>query len=342
MRSHPIRFIAAATTMLVAVSALTACSPKTSSTDGFGNGLPTTIRIGYQILINGDLVMKNQKLLEKAFGPGVTIEWHLFDSGAAINQAIAGGSIDIGNMGSAPTSRGIASGLKYKVLWVTDVIGSNESLVVKPGINSVQDLRGKTIAVAFSSTSHYSLLAALKDAGVAASDVNIIDSDPTSTLAAWKTGKIDATYVWDPVLSEVIADGGTVLLTSSDMADKGHATYDLNVVTDDFAAKYPAAVQVWINQEAAAVQQLLTGDEKAYASIAAEAGITIDEAKKQTGGLVYVSTADQIGDGYLGKAVGEALFAQASFFHGLGQITTLPDQSVYQKAVVTTYASAVK
>jgi taurine transport system substrate-binding protein len=317
---------------------LTACGGPPA--DPGGGPMPATIRLGYQVILNGDLVVKNQQLLEKAFGPDVAIEWHLFDSGGNVNQAIAAGSIDIGLVGSSPVSRGLSSGIKYQVPWIFDVLGTSESLAVKPGIAAMADLRGKTVATPFASTAHYSLLAALEDAGLAASDVDIIDSEPNAILAAWQADQIDAAYVWNPVLAELLADGGTLLVSSADLAAKGKTTYDLAVVTDDFATKYPQAVQIWVDQQNAAVEQILAGDDAAYQSIAAEAGITPESAKEQMKGMIYVNAADQASDAYLNKSVGDNLYAAAQFNLGLGQITSVLDEAAYQDVVAESYAAA--
>ncbi len=96
-----------------------------------------------------------------------TIDWKLFDSGGSVNEAVLAGGVDIGLVGSSPASRGISSGIEYQVPWIFDVIGKAEALVVKgdSGITSIADLKGKTIATPFASTSHYSLLAALAGRG---------------------------------------------------------------------------------------------------------------------------------------------------------------------------------
>ncbi len=83
-----------------------------------------------------------------------------------------------GLVGSSPVSRGLSTKIPYEVPWIHDVIGTAEALVVKKGITSIAQLKGKTIATPLASTSHYSLLAALKDAGVPASSVKIIDAAP--------------------------------------------------------------------------------------------------------------------------------------------------------------------
>ncbi|MDR1264086.1 MAG: ABC transporter substrate-binding protein [Propionibacteriaceae bacterium] len=337
---------ALAVALVALIVPLTACSGATDATDPATDGSatdeawPDTIRIGYQIILNGDLVVKNQQLLEQAFGPDVNIEWKLFDSGGNVNQAMASGSLDIGLVGSSPVSRGLSSGIPYQVPWIHDVIGDAESLAVKPGIASLADLKGKTVATPFSSTAHYSLLAALADAGLDSADVNLIDAEPPAILAAWQAGQIDAAYVWNPVLGELLADQGTLLVSSAEMAAKGKTTYDLAVVSEAFATRYPAAVQLWVDQQNIAVEQILAGDPKAYQSIAAEASITAEDAEEQMRGLIYVNAADQASDQYLGQGVADNIYAAAQFNLGLGQITSLLDRSAYDQAVVSAYAAA--
>src|SRR4029078_1349109 len=112
---------------------------------------------------------------------------------------------------------------------------------------------GKKVATPFASTTHYSLLAALADAGVAAATVTIIDLEPPDIQAAWTRGDIDAAYVWTPVLAE-IQKTGTTLITSRQLAGKGKVTGDLAVATTKFSTTYPKALQIWLQQQDRAVK----------------------------------------------------------------------------------------
>ena len=153
------------------------------------------IKIGTMDLVNPDLVARKEKYYEKQLGDKVKIV--KFDSGKDVNTALAAGSIDVSELGSNPTALGIGNGLNYDVIYIGDIIGSAESLVVKnnANVNSVSQLKGKKIAVPFASTSHYSLLNALKQAGLKESDVKLLDLEPNDIHAAWKRGDIDAAYV---------------------------------------------------------------------------------------------------------------------------------------------------
>ncbi|MDR0991114.1 MAG: ABC transporter substrate-binding protein [Propionibacteriaceae bacterium] len=319
---------------------LAACGSSEPDATDSSSSLPATIRIGYQIILNSDLVIKNQGLLEEAFGDQVKIEWLLFDSGPTMNQAFVSNSLDIAMLGSSPTSRGLSNGIEYQVPWIFDVLGSAEGLAVKPEITSLEDLRGKTIATPLASTAHYSMLAALENAGIPATEVNIIDSDPPAALAAWKAGQIDGAWVWNPSLSEILADGGHLLVTNGDMADIGKATFDLAVISDAFVDKYPEAVQTWVDQQAQATQRIIDRDPAAIESIAAEAAITVEQVTEQLEGYIYLDAATQASQQYLGGDLGLNLYESAQFNVDLGQLTSTSDQQVYQDAVNPTFAAA--
>ena len=328
--------------LTAACSSSSADKPAAGGSSASGASLPSKIVIGYQQIPNGDLIVKNQRLLEKAFGDRVKVEWKLFDSGGSVNEAILAKGVDIGLVGSSPASRGISTGIPYQVPWIFDVIGTAEALVVKSskGINSIADLKGKTIATPFASTSHYSLLAAIKDAGLKETDVKIIDSEPDAIFAAWQHGEIDGAYVWNPNLAKLQKDGGKTLITSRDLAKTGKTTYDLAVVTSDFATKYPGAVQTWVDQENAAVKLIQTNPTQAAAAIATELDITPAEAAAQLGGLLFVDAKKQAGADYLGHSLPANLYAAAVFNKDLGKIDSVKPQSDYTAAVVTTFASA--
>ncbi|CAN5545270.1 ABC transporter substrate-binding protein [soil metagenome] len=293
---------------------------------------PDKITIAYQAIPNGDLIVKQQKLLEKAL-PDTKIDWKLFDSGGAVNEAITSGDIDFGLAGSSPVSRGLSQEIPYQVVWIHDVIGDAEALAVKPEITSIEDLEGKTVATPFASTAHYSLLAALNDAGVDPTKVNIIDSEPDDIYAAWTAGDIDGAYVWNPNLAKIIAEDGKVLISSADLAEKGDTTYDLGVVSTAFAEKYPDVVTEWVKAQDKAVKLLNDDPDTAAEIIGAELEIDTKDAKAQIGDLIFVSAEDQAGPDYLGGELATNLEKAAKFNQEQGEIEKVADAKAYADGV---------
>ncbi len=341
-RARPATFVVALTLGLsVGLSACGSDSDSGAATTGTAaDTAPAKITIGYQLIPNGDLIVKNKKWLEDAL-PNTTIDWKQFDSGGSVNEAFAAGSLDIGLAGSSPVSRGLSQGISYQVPWIHDVIGSAEALVAKKGITSVADLTGKKVAVPLASTTHYTLLAALRDAGVDPAKVEIVDAEPADIVAAWKRGDIDAAYVWNPSLATLKADGGTVITDSAEQAKAGHTTYDLAVVSTRFAAEHPAAVRTWVAQQDRAVKLFRSDPDDASAAIAAELNLKPAEALAQAKDLVFLTAEEQAGADYLGGTVGKDLFTTATFNKDVGELTEVKDESHYAGAVVATFAAAV-
>jgi taurine transport system substrate-binding protein len=341
------RLMSIAPLLAAAVLGLAACGSDddngsaTASSGASGKpAAPKKLTIAYQAIPNGDLVVKHEGWLEKAL-PGTKIEWKLFDSGGAVNEAVAANAVDIGLAGSSPVSRGLSTPLPYEVPWIHDVIGKAEALVVKKDITSVQQLKGKKVATPLASTSHYSLLAALGDAGLSAQDVKVVDAEPDDIYAAWSRGDIDGAYVWNPNLAKIIKDGGHVLVSSADLAKEGKTTYDLAVVTKSFAGKYPDAVKTWVAQEDKAVKLYRSDPDAAATAVGAELNLSKDEVLPQMKDLIFLDASQQAGAEYLGGGLAKNLYAAARFNKSLGQIPKVADQASYNSAVNATFASGV-
>ncbi|RKG33341.1 taurine ABC transporter substrate-binding protein [Acinetobacter guerrae] len=197
-----------------------------------------SVVIAYQTGVDPSKVAQANGDYEK--NSGQHIQWKKFDAGSDVVNALASGDVVIGNIGSSPLAAAASRNVPIEVFLITAKLGSSEALVVsqKSNIHSPQDLIGKTIAVPFVSTTHYSLLSALKHWGISENQVKIINLRPPEIAAAWERGDIDATYVWEPALSKAKATG-TVLTDSKQVGEWGAPTYDLWVVRKDFAEKNP-------------------------------------------------------------------------------------------------------
>lgn len=323
--------------LALATAAVTGCSSDDGASSSGGS---RRLRIGYFAFPSGDLIVKNKKLLEQAL-PDYKITWIKFDSGASVNQAFIGKSLDIAALGSSPFARGVsgASPIPYKVAWILDVAGDNEALVARrsTGISDVAGLRGKTIATPFASTSHYSLLAALERAGLKTSDVRLVDLQPQPILAAWQRGDIDAAYVWLPTLDE-LRKTGTQLTSSKEIGAAGKPTLDLAVVSDELIARDPRAIDSWRRAEAQALRLLKSDRAGSVKAIAAELDISAADAEAQLAQGVYltpqeVASADWLGtDGTPGKLL-TYVTDTAGFLVRQKQIDAAPSEDAVRKAI---------
>ena len=79
-------------------------------------------------------------------------------------------------------------------------------------INSIAELKGKTIAVAEGTSSHFGLLNILASAGVSASDVTLRPGFPGEAKPLFESGGVDAWAVWPPFVEEQVIAGRGVTL----------------------------------------------------------------------------------------------------------------------------------
>ncbi|MFH8694406.1 taurine ABC transporter substrate-binding protein [Streptomyces chartreusis] len=332
----PSRRLLLAGTLAAVSAAVTGCSSDSAASSSSG---AKRLRIGYFAFPSGDLLVKNRRLLEKAL-PDYDISWIKFDSGASVNQAFIGKSLDIAALGSSPFARGVSgsSPIPYKVAWILDVAGENESLVARKatGITDVAGLKGKKIATPFASTSHYSLLAALEAAGLAASDVQLIDLQPQPILAAWQRGDIDAAYVWLPTLDE-LRKTGNQLTSSKEIGAAGKPTLDLAVVSDDLIARDPKAIDAWRKAEAEALRLLESDPDGAVKAVAAELNISAADAKAQLSQGVFLTPEQVVSADWLGTddSPGKLLTYVTDtgrFLAEQKQIDAAPSEDVVRKA----------
>jgi taurine transport system substrate-binding protein len=262
---------------------------------------PEILRIGYFQSPNGELLAKGQGLLQKRF-PNTTVQYIKFEVGRDVNAAFAGGSLDIGIIGTPPGTAGLVNRLPYKIFYLHDIIGESEALVVRTesGINSIQDLVGKTIASPFGSTSHFSLLAALKQNGIDPTQLKILDITGQEVHAAWTRGDIDGAYIWQPAQATLVADGGKVIINSREVAAKGGITGEFGIVSDRFYSEHKDVIKAYIEILDQATKEYKAGAPETVATLAKELGLTEDETRKVITQIIVLDAADQKDPKYLG------------------------------------------
>jgi len=261
---------------------------------------------------------------------------------------VAAGQIDFGGVGNPPATIGITQGLTYEGIFVLDVLGPVESLVARPDIKSLKDLKGKTIATPFGSTSHYELIAALAGAGLNPAEAKILDMNPHDAFAAWTRKDIDAAYIWEPILGKMMASGGHVLMDSGTMAKRGYPTWDVGVVMKDFAKKYPEVVVNYLKAECQAIDYWHKNPKKTAALIAKELSLPLEETARTMKGTYMIPCDKQLTADYLGttKKKGKfvpTLMATAKFLKSQNRLPAVKAKAVYDNFINPSYLeTAVK
>ncbi|MCE5363460.1 taurine ABC transporter substrate-binding protein [Pseudomonas anguilliseptica] len=289
--------------------------------------------IGYQTGIDPTKVTQFDGTYDKALGQ--KIDWRRFNSGAEVVTAIASGDVQIGNLGSSPLAAAASRGLPFATFIVAAQINAAEALVVRngSGINGPQDLIGKTIATPFVSTSHYSLLGALKHWQVEPSKVKIVNLNPSEISAAWARGNIDGAFVWSPALG-AIKQNGTVLTDAAEVGTWGAPTFEVWVARKDFAEKHPellskfAQVSLDAFADYAANKDSWTADSEPVQKIAKLTGADPKDVPELLAGSAFPDAKQQAE--LLGGKTAKDIAATAVFLKEQGKAdSVLSDYSPY-------------
>jgi taurine transport system substrate-binding protein len=278
--------------------------------------------------------MQAARMEDKFKATGWDIEWRKFNSGAEVIAALASGDVKLTELGSSPFATAASQGVNVQMFMIAQVIGTAESLIARngAGIAKLEDLKGKRVAVPVGSTAHFSLMGALKHAGLSDSDVAIISMPPDQIAAAWQQDAIDAAFIWQPVQSELLKKG-KLLVGADQIADWGYPTFDGWIVDKTFAAQNTAALASFAkvideaNKSYLANPAAFTPDNPEVKAIAKATGAAPDQVPTILKGYRLLPLADQLA--FLAKAPA-VLKTTAEFLKRVGRIDTVaPDYSPF-------------
>jgi taurine transport system substrate-binding protein len=267
-----------------------------------------------------------------ALGANVKTEFATVSGGPQVIAAIAGNSMDICNVGSSPMVVGFAQGIKMSMVYVEKYITDSECLAVRKdaGINTLKDLKGKKIGLPFNTSVHFAMLAALKTVGMTPSDLTLVNVKADSILATWQRKDIDGAYIWHPVLGDLLADNGKLLLKTGDLAASGTLVFDGIVVRNEFKQQHPELVLAYLKE----YDRLCTMYEKQPQEVVRVLSPYLQMTPEKT--MDYIKTfhsippKDLASEKWMGMpgakdtGVLRTLQSQAEFLKAAEQMTTIP------------------
>jgi NitT/TauT family transport system substrate-binding protein len=167
-----------------------------------------------------------------------------FTSGATELAAMASGDIDIGYLGVGAHVFAPQGQCEILALDSTDLSGEIMTRA-DSAIKSMQDLKGRNVAISAGTTSELVLSMALKLKGMQKGDVNMVNMDAAGKVTAFMTGKIDAISIEAPYTDQIRKEMGSdrVITLSSSRDFLPNAVFTNSwVTTKKYLDKNPAAV----------------------------------------------------------------------------------------------------
>ena len=164
------------------------------------------------------LIAKEKKWFDKTFeDEGIKVIYNTFTDLAVINDAFLKGDLDVIFEAAPPAIVSESAKVGIDILNISCSLIQEVIVRTDSDIRSIEDLRGKKIAVFSGSSSHYGILKLLKDKGIAESEVQIMDMGPVDAKVAFETGQIDAWAVWPPFVEQQEINGKGRVLPKGDV-----------------------------------------------------------------------------------------------------------------------------
>ncbi len=138
-------------------------------------------------------------------------------------------------------ARAASQGVPAVQVFPIDASVGGDGILAKNDIQSVKDLKGKTVAVNQGSVSEWFLAQVLKRNGMSLNDVKEQNMTSGDAGAAFVATKVDVAVTWEPWLSRAAKTSfGRVLVSSKQYPD---LIVDSFAFTRDFVSRYPETVK---------------------------------------------------------------------------------------------------
>lgn len=186
-----------------------------------------TLRIGHfpnithvQALVARGMARRGQGWFEQRLGPGVRLDWFIYNAGPSAMEAIFADSIDLAYVGPSPAINAYAKARGEDIRIVAGAVEGGAALVVQPdaGLRGPADFRGKRIATPqLGNTQDVSARAWLTAGGLRVTptggDAQVIPTANPDQLALFQRRQLDAVWTVEPWVTRLEMEaGGQVLV----------------------------------------------------------------------------------------------------------------------------------
>lgn len=220
---------------------------------------------------------------------GVAVEFSWFEYVPSM-EAFSAGKVDAVCMTNGDQLVTGSSGAPSVAIVINDYSNGNDMVVAKPGIEKMQDLKGKKVGVELGLVSHLLLLKALESAGLSEKDVQLVNVPTDQTPQALKSGSVDAIVAWQPNSGQALKElaGSKPIFTSKDVPGLIYDVLAVNPTSlSERKADWLKVVQVW-KRIADFIKDEKNADEAAKI-LSARVGLTAAEYKPLLGGTFLMN-----------------------------------------------------
>jgi NitT/TauT family transport system substrate-binding protein len=266
-----------------------------SAAAGGEGGTADSLRLGYfaNVTHAAAIVGVDEGFIPEALGE-TTLETQVFNAGPAVVEALFAGAIDASYIGPNPAINAYGQSDGEAIRIIAGATSGGAQLVVRDGIDSVEDLRGTTLATPqLGNTQDVALRAWLTEEDLENSvegggDVTISPTPNADTLQLFQAGEIDGAWLPEPWASRLVLEAGAeVFLDEVELWPDGRFVTTHLVVRTEFLEEYPGTVEALLRGHVEAVEWV---------------GANPEEASTVVNDGIDALTGQPLGDDVLGRS----------------------------------------
>ena len=239
--------------------------------------VPNTLKLDYAYYAPTSLVVKEQKLLEKAL-PKTEIKWVFSQGSNRSLEYLNSGSVDFASTAGLAAVLSRANGSPIKTVYIQSQPEWTALVVAKNSqIKSLKDLKGKKIAATKGTDPFLFTLQALDTVGLNKRDVQLVHLQHPDGKTALERGQVDAWAGLDPLMASAQVQSGAKLL----YRNIGFNSYSVLSVKESFTQQSPEAIEAVIKAYEQARKWSKANPEKLAELLARESKLPLNVAKLQ-------------------------------------------------------------
>lgn len=240
---------------------------------------PKEVRLDYAYYAPTSLVLKQQRLLEKALAPqGIAVKWTFSQGSNRSLEYLNGGSTDFASTAGLAAVLSRANGAPINTVYVASRPEWTALVVTKDSpVQSLADLKGKKVAATKGTDPFLFLLQSLQKAGLDKNAVEIVHLQHPDGRVALERGDVQAWAGLDPLMAASELQAGSRLL----YRNRDFNSYSVLSVTEKFAKEQPELIKQVIAAYEQARQWAIANPDALAQLLADEAKLPLEVAKLQ-------------------------------------------------------------
>jgi len=204
-------------------------------------------------------------------------------------RAFRNGSIDAATLTMDEALSLHKDNIPFHIILVHDISDGGDVIMAKPGIQSIQDLKGKNIAVEISALGAVVTTRALSIHGLTTDDVNIISSHVTGHLDLYESDQIDAAVTYEPLRTALLHAGAEEIFSSREIPGE---IVDVLVARKAYVEAHPEQIQILVDGWFRALEHLEKQPDESYNIISQRLQVSAADVEEMFRGIIIPSKSE--------------------------------------------------